>query len=354
MVKDYQNKEKLVLEAVEKFPLYSLNNLQKELPMVSRTSIQRILEKNDLSTVPKRLEFAKERVRLKQKDNSLNLLEKIITITSNVKIHTRLKKEPDFRKRFIKFSSAGIMVGLLFTNGAGFLFAQDPEIYLKQPGDEISKSVGEKIYVLGKVLPKDSVVTVNGEKTFKNGDGTFTAVIEVPAGESTLKIEAYNKLRKSELLKLVSRKKTQEELDKEKKEEAEEKQKTVDKSTQVDRQINDLLAVKNISDANLGIKILNNKIKEEMGLFRVVGEISNAGSMDLEYVMITARFLDKQGIELDSKFGFANMGKKIKPGETFNFETQSTAKAFDSYRLDVDWMDKNKEATESASQNPNN
>jgi len=61
MVQDYQSKkEYLVLSMVRKYPLYSLNKLAEELPEISRHSIQRILEKNNLSTVEKRLAFTAE------------------------------------------------------------------------------------------------------------------------------------------------------------------------------------------------------------------------------------------------------------------------------------------------------
>lgn len=359
MVKDYQNdKEQLVLDAVKKYPLHSLNKLAEELPFTSRRSIQRILEKNNLSTLPKRLQFAQtgELSMLAEKKEPVqvdNIFKKSVKSISKVKFHHRIKNEPDFRKRIIKFSAVGLFAGILFTNGAGFLFAKDPEIYLKQPGDEVSKSLGEKIYVLGKVIPRDSQVKVNGQTALKNGDGTFTSVIVVPPGESSIKIEATNKFKKSELLKLVSREKTSEEIKKEQEEAQEQKQKTLDKSAQLDSQINDLLAARSVSDKNTGIKIINNKIKEDIGLSRVVGEVVNAGDKDLEFVMVTASFFNKTGLEIDKKFGFANLGKKIKPGESASFETQATSKTFDSYKLDVDWMDQSLQtATVSAQQRP--
>src|SRR4030042_3984974 len=58
MVKDYMSKtEELVLELVKKYPLYSLNKLKQMLPDINRHTIQKVLEKNQLSRLEERLAF---------------------------------------------------------------------------------------------------------------------------------------------------------------------------------------------------------------------------------------------------------------------------------------------------------
>lgn len=345
-VKDYQGKkEYLVLSMVKKYPLYSLNKLADELPGISRHSIQRILEKHNLSRVEERLEFAAEK-----RVGFLPLLERLratildflrkkqFSFKGLKKLPKKLQERPGSGWRLA--GSLAILGGLVFISwqGVSFISAKPPDISLDQPlMDFVNK--GERLFVIGRVVPRNSQVIVNGNKVSLNGDGSFTAVVNIPMGESILGVEAVYRRRKSRVLRLVNRVPTQEELQARQEEEARKRREATDKAAEIERTVNDLLAAKNATADKKGIlRILNNHIKEEAGFFSVVGEVVNFGKEEVSWVMITATFYNQSGGGVDKKYGFAtDFGEVIKPGEKAEFETQTTRKEFDHYSLGLGW-----------------
>lgn len=349
-VKGYQGKrEYLVLSMVKKYPLYSLNKLAEELPEISRHSIQRILEKNDLSTVEKRLVFSEE----KRMDFSL-FFKKLKTTVLGLfslkqfdfeelkNLPQVLREEPQPRWQLArKIVILGVLVITLW-QAASFVLANPPGISLEQPGMDFTNQ-GEKLFVSGRVIPASSRITVNGKEVSLNGDGSFTAVINIPPGESILEVEAVNKRKKSRMLRLVNRVPTQEELQAQKEEEAKKKLEGADKAAELERMVKDLIAAKSAVMSPEGgkkglLRILNNQIKGEIGFSSVIGEVVNLGQEAVSWVMITANFFDETGKAMDTKYGFAtDFGQVIKPGEKTKFETQATMKEFDHYSLELSW-----------------
>ncbi|MDP3954898.1 MAG: FxLYD domain-containing protein [bacterium] len=341
MVKDYQaDRGYLVLNLVKKYPLYSLDKLAAELPDISRHSIQRILEKNDLSTVEKRLAFAAGNTEAATKSLPLRPLELLAHFTSPLKLdnlNIPWKKWESQPKNWRKIAMA-MIVGLLFWQGSSFVLAKPPTIRLEKPEADVVNE-GEKLFVSGKVVPVTSKVLVSGKEVLLNGDGSFTAVIEVPAGESTLEVEAIHKFKKAKLVRLINRQLSQAEIQAQELEEAKKKTEAVDRLATLDRKVNDLLAVKSASSSQASlIKVINSRILEESGFSQVAGEVTNLGQEEVRGVMVTVTFVDKQGATVDTKYGFATgFGETIKPGSTAKFETQATTKPFDRYSLAISW-----------------
>ena len=115
------------------------------------------------------------------------------------------------------------------------------------------------MFVSGKVVPVNSRVTVNGKSVALNGDGSFTAVVNISMGESALEIEATKAGKTGQLLRLVTRVPTEKELQAQKNEEEEKKKEVADRSAKLERTVNDLIAARNASPGKKGhLKILNN------------------------------------------------------------------------------------------------
>lgn len=341
-VRNYPGKkEYLVLSLVSKYPLYSVDTLAEELPQISRRSIQRILEKNNLSTAEKRLAYASDK-----KTGILSFIKKIRLTIRGVKFNFNwLKKlirtpreKPQLNWRMVR--NLGILGGLvlIFWQVISLVSAPPPEISLDQPEMNFV-SRGERLFISGRVNPASSWVTVGNNNVSINGDGTFTAVIDIPMGETTLELKAVNRGKESRLVRLVRREPTEEELQAEGEKKEKKKREASNWAANIERTVNDLLAAKNAAAGrgNL-LRILNNHIKDEEGFCSVVGEVMNLGAEEVSWVMITANFYNQQGGAVDTKWGFAtDFGQVIEPGEKSTFETQATTKMFDHYSLELSW-----------------
>lgn len=357
MVKDYQGKrEYLVLSMVKKYPLYSIDKLHEEMPDISRHSIQRILEKHNLSRVEQRLDFAKE-----NKGRFLPTFKKIKTgIFDFLKefsfegVKDFLEEKPKLNWQLVKNLVILLVLILAFWQGVSFILAKPPDIALEQPPAGFTNQ-GEKLFVIGRVVPPRSRVTVNGNEVSLNGDGSFTAVVNIPLGESTLQIEAVYKKKEAKVLRLVKRIPTQEELQVEEAEGAKKKLEAANKAAELERTVKDLVAAKSAAMSPEGgkkgfLRIMNNRVKEEGGFTSIVGEVVNLGEEPASWVMITAIFFNEIGNMVDTKYGFAtDFGKVIKPKERAEFETQATTLKFDHYSLELSWEEEAVagEATES-------
>ncbi len=351
-VKDYQGKkEYLVLSMVKKYPLYSVNKLAEELPGISRHSIQRILEKNNLSRVEDRLEFAAEkRERLK----SLPILERLkkrilgffrrrkLDLEGVKKLSKKFQEKPRAGWRLPGSLAVLLVLVLIFWQGASFISAKPPKISLDRPETGFVNE-SERLFVIGKVVPKNCRVTVNGHEVSLNGDGSFTAVVNIPMGESILEVGAINRRREAKVLRLVKRVPTKEELQAQEEEEVKKKLAAADKTAELDRTVKDLMAAKNaVMNPKSGkkglLRILNNRIEEKAGFSSVLGEVVNLGKEAVSWVMITAKFFNETGGTVDTKYGFAtDYGQVIKSGEEAEFEIQATKKEFDHYGLELSW-----------------
>ncbi|MDP3888424.1 MAG: FxLYD domain-containing protein [bacterium] len=322
VVKDYQpSREELVLDLVKKYPLYSLDKLLKELPGISRHSLQLLLEKNNLSTIEKRLAFAA------QHPESFIPKERLAAIFNRVP------------SRF-KLFGLGLIAAFALWQIGSFLAVKPPTITLDLPVVGFTNS-GEKVYVSGRVSPAASKVKVNNQMVLLNGDGSFTAIVPIPVGESILDVEAVNWGKKAKIVRLVNRELTQAEIAAKQEEEAAKKKEAAEKMAGIDKTVNDLLAARNANTEKKNVvKVLNSQVQEEAGFSNVAGEVVNQGEQEVGWVMITVTFLDQAGGVVDKKFGFATeFGQVLKPNQSAKFETQATTKTFDHYSLEVSWSE---------------
>ncbi|OGD53100.1 hypothetical protein A3J78_00420 [Candidatus Beckwithbacteria bacterium RBG_13_35_6] len=230
------------------------------------------------------------------------------------------------------------LIGFVGLKSKELLNPITPEISLDKPTDSFVNK-GEKLFISGKVKPANSQVEINKTKVALNGDGTFTAIINIPLGESVLELTAKKGRKTAKLLRLVQREPTEEELQAKKEELEDKKKEAANKAAELDKQVNDLMAAKNASAKKENVlKIINNQVKEEAGFYSIEGEVTNISQDDVRWVMITAKLFDASGNRIDEKYGFAtDFGEVIKPGQQANFETQPTTKNFDHYSLDVSW-----------------
>lgn len=346
MVENYQEKKAyLVLSLVRKYPLYSLDKLAEELPGISRHSIQRILEKNSLSTVGNRLAYSadnKRKISFSLKNLQLPFSFFSHFFRSFFQKLGNLKNLVSFRQRWrfnLSLSKSLLILTFLVICFAVFSYisSKSPEITLDQPEVDFSGG-GESLFVSGKVNPRNSKVLINGEKVALNGSGSFTAVVKIPVGETTLRVEAFRFRKASSVVRLVNRILTQEEIKAKANEEATKKREATDRAAELERTVNDLLAAKNAAGEEAFLRIFNNRIKVDAGFSSVVGEVRNFGTQDATWVMITANFYNQAGSVIDTKYGFATeFGQVLEPGESRNFETQPTTKEFDNYGLAIGW-----------------
>ena len=385
----------LILSTIKQNPLFSVDKLNEFLPQFSRHFIQKFLEENQLSTVAKRLAFANElppeplaqpsevevstpvpkltpepgptvKVETPVQVSSSSLSTETPSESSPEIKQGRLKRlafrMPNLNLSGFKFNFAprfsrrlvpayGLAVVLLVGLGWGvnFFKPETPEIKLDKPDVDFVQE-GDNLFVAGRVEPNDSKVTVNSREVSLNGDGTFTAVVTIPMGESILKVEATRWAKSSQLLRLVKREPTEEESLALKEEETKKKLAAANKAAEVDRKVADLMAAKEatvLGAQQSFLKIINNQVREEEGFYSVVGEVVNYSDEPVRWVMITARFLDQNESLVDTKYGFAtDFEEVIPPGESSEFITQPTQKRFEQYQLEISWDDNSQFMTE--------
>lgn len=241
-----------------------------------------------------------------------------------------------WRPRTISFA----LSALLIFGGGKFLFdylnEPLPTISLQTP-KENEEILTDDLYLRGTVHPLGSKVLVNGQSVSLNGDGTFTAVLQIKEGKNTLQVTAENKGKKAEFLRLVNRKLSPAEDQAKKETEAKELAETRARILSQNQEISQVQSAYTQRDAKK-VRVINHELKDDYGLKRVAGEVVNDTESAAYWVKVTANFLDEQGRTVEIKLSFITSFEKfLKPGETASFETQSIEKDFDHYQLDVTW-----------------
>lgn len=241
------------------------------------------------------------------------------------------------------FKPALFAFGIIAVGGGVFVlynhfFTPDPRISIDSPSDHETVTK-ETLFVKGNVAPSGSWVSVNGEQVFKNGDGSFTAVVNVNEGENKILVEAAYKGKKSSLVRLITRHLTEDE--KVKKEQ-------VQKLTQIqqreevlgiDQKIDELIVAYENKENYGFVRVLNHKIEEKAGFKKIAGEVINNSEADAYWIKITVSFFDSANNVVDTKTGFAvSLDQFLKPEEKAIFETQSTTRDFAYYKLSVSWQ----------------
>ncbi len=239
------------------------------------------------------------------------------------------------RRRF--FFMGGLALIPVFAILYVYAASPIPTITLAYP-KENQEVLGEKIFVKGKIAPQGTRVTVNKEEVAGNGDGSFTAVVTIPEGKSTLFVEASYRGKKAKVLYLIGRALSEEEkqakLAKEKSKELAVAQKVLGDDQKIDK----LLSSYNAGGGILGVHVLAHTLKNA-GSFRwVTGEVINGTLEDAYWVKVEATFYDINNNVVDNQIGFAVAEDQVlKPGEVATFKTKSTVKDFSYYKLNVDW-----------------
>ncbi|MDO8657210.1 MAG: FxLYD domain-containing protein [Candidatus Levybacteria bacterium] len=239
--------------------------------------------------------------------------------------------------------------------GFSFISAQTPTISLQFP-KEGEATTGEKTFIRGIVNPPSSDVFANGQKVAKNGDGSFTAVISIPEGTSTFKMEAKYRGKKSEVLRLITRQLTQEEL--QKKEDDKKKKELIARENvlKTDQKIGDILSAYDKGGGAINaVTVLENKLDEKSGFQTVTGKVINNTNEKAYWVKVTADFYDANNNIIDTKSGFAvSLDDVLEPGRATNFKTQSTTTQFSYYKVSVDWKTNSALGGADGNQNENN
>ena len=214
------------------------------------------------------------------------------------------------------------LVSLIFLNSIRLVFfAQTPIIKIDKPSPgELIRN--ESLYVSGRVEPVNAQITVNGKKAAINGDGTFTAVVEIPTGEFTLEVSARYWFKEARVLVAVRRVLSQSELLRRKKNEE-----TLENLYEIERESHI-----RITEENLVVEGRNAK---------VVGEVTNFSQKNIFDIQITATFLNTDGATVDTKYGEGTgFSEVLAPGESAQFETTRTPSDFITYKLDLGWEEK--------------
>lgn len=248
-----------------------------------------------------------------------------------------LKLKPLVWRRGPLFALLG---ALLLVLGGKFIYD-----YISEPSPKITLStpkenevvLNDDLYLRGTVTPLGSKVLVNGQDVSLNGDGTFTAILKVQEGENILRVTAEKKGKKAELLRLVNRNLSEEEVRLKQEKEDKEKAEVQSKITSQNQEIAQVQAAYTQRDVKK-VRVIGHTIKEDFGVKRVVGEVVNDTDQPAYWVKVTATLFDKDGRTLETKIAFVtSFDKFLKPAEAAPFETQSIDKTFDRYQLEVTW-----------------
>lgn len=238
--------------------------------------------------------------------------------------------------------------------GFSFINAQTPTISLQFP-KEGDITTGEKTFIRGDVNPPSSDVFANGKIVAKNGDGSFTAVISIPEGTSTFKVEAKYRGKTSSVLRLVTRQLTQEELQLRADEKNKKDLAAREDVLKTDQKIGDVLSAYDKGAVINAVTVLENKLEDKSGFKTITGKVINNTSEKAYWVKVTATFYDANNNIVDTKSGFAvSLDDVLDPGQAATFKTQSTTKTFSYYKTSVDWKTNSAIGGADINQNENN
>lgn len=232
-----------------------------------------------------------------------------------------------------------VLVTILLLGGkifSSFWFGPKPILTLASPVEN-AEAFGENLYIKGSVIPVSSEVKVNNASVSLNGDGSFTALVKISPGENIIKVTAKRYQQEAEVLRLVTRKLTNEEQKKEEEAKAKKGEETKVLAMSVDQEIANIEAIYKTA-AEKRVRIITNSIKMEGEYKRIEGEVLNDIDKPVSWVKITATFFNAANQVVDTKVGFAVSQEETLPqGGIAPFKTQSTQTPFEHYKLDVSW-----------------
>lgn len=128
----------------------------------------------------------------------------ILTIIKSI-VDTKLARA------YLGIATITVISLIAYRGFSGVLFAQTPTVTLTYP--KINAEVnGKQLYIQGSVTPVTSLVKINGQSVYSNGDGSFSQVIDISEGKNILKVSAENYGKSSSIVQLVTRTLTADEI----------------------------------------------------------------------------------------------------------------------------------------------
>lgn len=245
-------------------------------------------------------------------------------------------------KYFIKrlFKNKLMLVVFFILAGILYYFNQyfnstSPIISVSFPKEQ--STIAEKqIYIKGKVIPAGSEVNINDHQVARNGNGEFTAMIDLPLGKSAITIDSSFHGKKSNYvfpierkMSLVEERESQQKIATNK---ILEDEKVKGIKTQVEDKVN-VLQGDNIQK----LLIISDKNILVSGYQKnVVGKILNSSSGNAYDVKVIATFYDTNGAIVDIKQAIAVEGATpLIPKQSIAFATDPTSKIFSTYDLSL-------------------
>lgn len=238
------------------------------------------------------------------------------------------------------FKNKLMLVVLLALAGILYYFNQyssatSPIISMSFPKEQ-SMIAEKQIYIKGKVIPAGSDVNINDHEVARNGNGEFTAMVDLPLGKSTITINSSFHGKKSNYLfpierkmSIVEEKEIQQKIATNK---ILEDKKVMGIKTQVEDKVN-VLQGDNIQKL---LVISDKNILASGYQKKIVGKILNSSSGNAYDVKVIATFYDTNGEIVDIKQGIAVEGATpLISRQSIAFATDPTSKSFSTYDLSL-------------------
>lgn len=240
----------------------------------------------------------------------------------------------------LKIIAVVAVLGLLSTFANQRINSDHPIITVDSP-DENSEISSSKVFIKGRVEPANSKILISEtSEVFRNGDGTFTALVNLKEGENVLNIEAKNFSKKSSVIRLVKRVLSDEEIAKKEEEEAKlstEKQKS-DQLSSLSRGFGSVASA-NSSDGTSRVVLANVQLLTDLSPTRIVGEVVNQLQVPITNVKVSVLFVNNQGNPIDLSSDFVPINGTMAPGQKLPFEVRTLKRQgeFTNYSFEVTW-----------------
>lgn len=260
--------------------------------------------------------------------NKTKLLKKAGKFLRKIKWHA---------KSFVQKKS--VLIALIVIPAVLLLFGKREEV--KAPVITITTPIeqnlitDQQVYVRGKVWPSDAKLKIsNKAEIAQNGNGEFTAMVDVPVGKSILKFYSTYRGKESSMIMPIERKRTpEEELGYQQKLERDKvlgDQKVAGLKNEVVNRVNKLQDVQSM------IKVTEQRVATIGAQRKVTGTLINSGPSNAYGVMAIVTFFDNTRSVVDVQEAKVTEGATpMQPGQSLPFATLPSAKMFASIDVAV-------------------
>ncbi|HUQ85062.1 MAG TPA: hypothetical protein VM077_01955 [Candidatus Limnocylindrales bacterium] len=193
----------------------------------------------------------------------------------------------------------------------------------------------QQVYVRGKVWPSDAKLRVsNKAEIAQNGNGEFTAMVNVPVGKSVLKFFSSYRGKESSMIFPIERRRSpveelayQQQLERDK---VLGDQKVAGLKNEVMNRVNKLQDVQSM------IKVTEQKVATIGAQRKVTGTLTNSGPSNAYGVTALVTFFDSTRSVVDVQEAKVVEGATpMQPGQSLPFSTLPSAKVFASFDVAV-------------------